>query len=153
MKLSVIFLLLIFSLSLQAEVDCLRFMGKKAKLLWKKQCQTILDDVGLQAVETIDGCFGKYKLGKREFIVFNSDLQKKQGFVKKDSIITNGALGIHAQESEDEIRLNKKSASPELLKRYLHVINYNKHRDVLSISKYEGRLNLKKKYHLTLSCR
>lgn len=152
MKTSVIFLLLSLSFSAFGEVDCLRFMGKKARLVWKKRCEVILNDTGLQSVEKIDACFGKYTIGKKEFIVFNSDLNKRQGFVKKDSIITSAMIGTHAQENEDEISVYKKSASPELLKRYLHIIRYNRHEDLLAISKYEGRLNLKKKYDLVLSC-
>ena len=133
-------------------VDCLRFMSKKAKIVWTKNCQIILEDFGSQEVESIDACFGKYKIKNKEFIVFNSNLTKRNGFVKKDSIISSALLGAHAKENEQSIAVHKKSASPELFKKYLHIIRYNKNEDILAISKYEGRVNLKKKYDLVLSC-
>jgi hypothetical protein len=141
------------SFAAQANVDCLRFMGKKAELKWSKTCNVILEDRSHDELQSIDACFGKYSYKNKDYIVLNADILKKSGFVKKDSLIVSGALGVYAEELNSSISIDKKTASPELLKRYRYVVNFDKVTDVLSVQKYQGLFRLSKTQDLKLECK
>jgi hypothetical protein len=142
----------VFSLSSQADVDCLRFMSKNSKIIWQKTCQVILEDRSHNEIESVDICLAKFSLENQKFIVINGDLIKKDGYIKKDVIISKARIGTVAQETNQTISYDLMTASPELFRRYRHIVTYSKDTENLSIQKFEGIFKLKEKYHLNLSC-
>ena len=141
-----------YSLSASANVDCLRYMSKKSKMIWKKSCQTILEDRSRNEVESIDLCVGKFTLKGKEFFVINGDIVKKDGYIKKDVIISTAKIGSEAKETNLTISFDKRTASPELFKKYRHIVSYAKDTDTLTIQNSEGLFRLKEKYYLEIAC-
>ncbi|MCO4792841.1 MAG: hypothetical protein KC493_03955 [Bacteriovoracaceae bacterium] len=150
MLLTVIFLL--SSTIALGAADCLRYMGNGYQKVWTKKCNVIVADQSKKQVEYIDSCLGKFKKKGKEFIIFNSDLLIRSGRLSKDVIITSGLIGTYAKETSQSITLDKKSASPELLKRYRHRFTFDKTKNQIHIRNEEGTFKLKKKYDLLLEC-
>ena len=127
-------------------------MNKKSKMIWKKSCQTIITDSSYNEIDSIDLCVGKFTLKGKEFIVINGDLIKKNGYVKNDVIISSAKIGFEAKETIKKISYDKLTASPELFKKYRHIVSYSKDLDILTIQKFKGILQLKEQYNLELAC-
>lgn len=152
MKIIGILLAIALSNSAIAGTDCLRFMGKVDKLLWSKRCNVVLSDQSLEPVESIDACFGKFVQRGVTYLVFNSEVQKVRGYVKRDSIITKASYRTHATENRDQIKAEISSASPELFTRYRHSIEFDKHSQILEIRKEKGFFQMEQQFDLTLQC-
>ena len=155
MKKIVLVLITILSFSSFAEVDCLRVMGKNPELKWSKTCNLIVSDDSNKQVESIDACFGKYTNKGKSYIVINSDLIRKEGRFKEDTIIASFLLGDYAEENDEEITGLKSSFSPELFTSYKHTLSYDKVTEVLKIKVQQGLFrvfNLPQWYELTLQC-
>ena len=144
-----LFSLVAFSAS--ADVSCLRFMGKVDRVLWTKTCSNIILDDSEEQVDRIEGCLGKYEQNGRTHIVFNSDFQSSNKSYT-EALITkvSDAQGFH--EDARSIKASIDTASPELVSRYRHRLDYNKRADLLRVRMAKGLFTLKEKIDLTLQC-
>lgn len=143
---------LCISIGASASVSCLRFMGKVESVAWTKNCSVILEDHGRVAVREIDGCFAKFTQRGVDYLVFNSDLIKETGYVQKDGLITKASYKRDVTETSEQIKAIVESASPELLQRYRHEIDFDKNSQQLSISMSKGLFTLNPVYRLVLQC-
>jgi len=145
---------LLGSVSAFSADDCLRFFSHadRAKIVMKKNCSMILEDQGRIKVASIEGCFTKIENQFRGTTSwgFVADLQKQRGYVTKDVIIVNTG---DATENSKQVKIDIKTASPELLKFYRHKLVFDKETETLSISKDQGTFRLKNQYALKLQCR
>jgi len=151
MKTSLFLIALSLSSSAMA-VDCLRFMGKVDQVLWTKTCNTIVADRSNQPVEKIDLCLGKFVDNGVTYLVVNSDVVKSQGYVKKDNIITKASYKQDVLETQELIKAQVSSASPELFTRYKHTLSFDKMAQELTVKKEKGTFSLTQQFDLTLLC-
>lgn len=144
-------LISLVAFSASAEVSCLRFMGKVDRVIWTKTCSNIVLDDSEVLVDSIDGCLGKYEQNGHTYIVFNSDFQSSNKSYT-EALITkvSDAQGFH--EDAKNIKASIDTASPELVTRYRHRLDYNKGADLLRVRMAKGLFTLKEKIDLTLQC-
>lgn len=139
--------LLISIQSVHANSSCLKFISKKAKLLWSVNCSEILSDNSVKNVSKVNLCVGEYVLNNRKFSIVNGEVTNSKG--QKSAIITSE---VNNNQTKD-IQYTKITASPELLKRYKHSVNYKNNQKELMIKKSEGLFSLSEHYDLLIICK
>ena len=141
------------SSSILASSQCMNHISSSATLKWSKSCKSIISDSSQNEVESINLCIGEFTKKNKTFFVINGHLFKKDGFVKKDSIIVTASYGNGASISNDTVMLNKTVMSPELLKRTQYTANYDQVVQTLDIEVKKGLFSLTSFYKLHLQCR
>ena len=125
MKNITLIIMALISITTSANVECLKFMVnvKNAKVLMQKRCKLIIRDASEKEVFKADTCFTKLEnqFDKISYAL-TGDFIYKDG--KKESTIVNTTNAI---ETDQDIKINILSASPELFTQYKENIVFDKH--------------------------